>query len=319
MVTGGNNLEALDFVISIPLSRLDILDVSRNRLSFLDLAEVPRLKTLNLDNNSVASIESLGNLRHLDTLSWREQTLIPAYGFSEVQYQHCNEVRSLRLSGNTISTFAPSTPFLNLQHLELASTGLQTLSPDFGARCPNLRVLNLNYNATRDLRPLLGIVKLQRLYLAGNRVARLRRTAAVLDRLGKGLLDIDMRNNPLTVGFYTPQESSRQEKQVVPHSSQRLPTDDEEDVEGRDAKVYLLQPLDQGSDKLSRERLDEDTKLRRRVYEMLIVNACRNLERLDGLMVDRKTVGQRDGIWERLVELGVLKERDVEERGKCIE
>lgn len=268
------------------------------------------MNTLNLDGNSIASIESLNSLTNLDTLFWRNQALIPAYGFSEIQYQECHEIRNLHLSGNTISTFAPSTPFLNLQHLELASTGLQTLCSDFGLKCPNVRNLNLNYNAIRDLRPLLGIVKLQKLSLAGNRVSRLRRTAAVLDRLGEELLETDLRNNPLTVGFYTPQEPPRQEKQIVPHNpSQRSSDNDIEDIEKQAAKAYLLPSLDNRSDNSSRERLDEDTKLRRRVYEMLIVNGCKKLEGLDGLEVDRGAVGRRDGVWERLVEIGVLKER----------
>lgn len=292
---------------------MEHLNISNNRLSFIDLAEVPKLKTLKLDKNSIASIESLSSLKYLETLSWREQTLVPAYGFSEVQYQHCHEVRNLYLSGNTVSSFAPSTSFLNLQNLELASTGLQSLSYDFGLRCPNLRTLNLNYNALRDLRPLLGIVKLRRLFLAGNRVSRLRRTAAVLDRLGKDLLELDLRNNPLTVGFYTPQDASRDEKQVV-SCKFKIPTDGV-DTEGRDWNSYLLPPLEGEVDERSKERLDEDTKLRRRVYEMLIVNGCKNLERLDGLQVDRRKVGGRDDIWDRLLELGVLKEKDAKDMG----
>lgn len=309
MNTGNNDLETLDFAISVPLSKLEVLDVSENRLSFIDLAEVPHLKNVKLDKNSLASIESLRRLRHLETLSWREQTLVPAYGLSEVQYQHCHDVRNLYLSGNTISTFTTSTAFLNLQSLELASTGLQNLSPDFGLRCPNLRELNLNYNAVRDLRPLLGIMKLQRLSLVGNRVSRLRRTAAVIDRLGEELLGIDLRNNPLTTGFYIPQELSRTEKRLVPRVASQRSMDDGIDSEEQAAKAYSLAPLDKEADSASRERLDEDTKLRRRVYEMLIVNACKTLQQLDGLEVDREMVGRKDDVWERLVELGVLKEK----------
>ncbi|KAL6719440.1 Protein nud1 [Lecanora helva] len=308
-ILSNNKLEALDFAISITLSALETLDVSDNRLSFVDLAELPNLKTLKVDRNSLASIESLNSLQRLGHLSWREQNLVPAYGFSEVQYQPCHEVRNLCLSGNAISTFDPSAPFLNLQALELASTGLQSLSPDFGLKCPNLRTLNLNYNALRDLRPLLGIVKLQKLFITGNRVTRLRRTAAVLDRLWRDLEELDLRNNPLTVGFYTPQNSSQDEKQIVPHTSQTLL--EHEDSEARSTQVYLLPPLDDETDQRSLERLDEDTKLRRRVYEMLIVNGCKKLERLDGLRVNKRSVSARDGVWERLVQLGVLKEKSV--------
>ena len=314
---GNNDLEALDFTISVPLSRLEILDISDNRLSFIDLAEVPKLKSLRLDGNSIASVESLGSVKNLETLSWREQVLVPAYGFSEVQYQHCHEVRNLYLSGNTISVFAPSKPFLNLQRLELASTGLRSLAPDFGLKCPNIRKLNINYNAVHDLRPLLGVMKLQKLYTTGNRVARLRRTAAVLDRLGKEITEIDLRNNPLTVGFYTPQDSLEEERQMVPRTS--LTPVDVEESEAKDAKSYLLPPLDNEVDRRSKERLDEDTKLRRRVYEMLVINSCQSLESLDGLEVDRKSVTSKDDVWKRLLELGVLKEKDRSDVVKCNE
>ena len=289
--------------------RLENFDISDNQLSFIDLAEVPNLKSLKLDRNSIASIESLDNLSRLETLSWREQKLFPAYGFSEVQYQHWYEIRNLQLSGNVFSLFAPSATFLNLQTLELASTGLQALSPDFGLKCPNLRTLNLNYNAIRDLRPLLRIFKLQKLFIAGNRVCRLRRTAAVLDRLGDHLAELDLRNNPLTVGFYTPQDSSREERQMVPHTPPILV--ERENVETREAKAYLLPPLDTHLDESSKERLDEDTKLRRRVYEMLVVNSCKKLEYLDGLKVNRGGVSGKDDVWKRLSELGVLKEKKI--------
>lgn len=268
---------------------------------------MPKLKNLKIDKNTVAQIEDLGCLKQLETLSWRDQALEPASSLSSIQYNDCYEVQNLYLSGNHLSDFAPSTPFLNLHHLELASTGLQSFPPDFGLQCPNVRILNANYNAIHDLRPLLGIVKLGKLFLAGNRVSRLRRTAAVLDRVGNGLLEVDLRNNPLTVGFYTPQEIAREEKRVVPHGRNSKVSDDEPALDLQNTAAYLLPAGDKIADNLSRKRLDEDTKLRRRVYEMLVINGCKALERLDGLEVEREMVGKRDSIWERLIDLGVLK------------
>ena len=269
---------------------------------------MPKLKVIDIDKNLVVQIHNLNCLKQLETLSWREQKVDPASGLSEIQYNDCYEVHNLFLSGNPLSDFAPSTPFLNLHHLELASTGLSTLPLDFGLQCPNIRILNANYNAIQDLRPLLGIVKLEKLFVAGNRVSRLRRTAAVLDRVGKGLLEADLRNNPLTVGFYTPQEAAREEKRVVPHGRRsRVGDDDDAERDVFNTGAYLLPSVDKVADSVSRERLDEDTKLRRRVYEMLVVNGCKAMERLDGLEVDRAMVGKRDGVWERLIELGVLK------------
>ena len=308
----------MDFTISVPLFKLQFLNISNNRLSFIDLAELPNLKSLNLDKNSIASIESLSSLKHLETLSWREQTLISAYGISEIRYQRCHEVRNLYLSGNPLSTFAPPTPFLNLHHLELASTGLQTFASDLGMKCPNLRTLNINYNAIRDLRPLLGIVKLEKLFMAGNRISRLRRTVSVLQYLSKALVEVDMRNNPLTVGFYTPQEPVREERCVALQRHKHTEGDDE-DLEASRIEAYLLPPLDKEQDNTSRERLDEDTKVRRRVHELMIVHTCRRLERLDGLGVDRRILKKNSGVWKRLHELGVLKEKSITERDDCNE
>ena len=90
----------------------------------------------------------------------------------------------------------------------------------------------------------------------------------------------------------------------------RTVSTDDACLDTESADVYLLPRLDKEIDTISRERLDEDTKLRRRVYEMLLVNACKDLQHLDGLEVDRSIVGKKDGIWERLVELGVLREKD---------
>ena len=275
---------------------------------------MPKLKKLKIGKNSVAQIENLDCLKQLENLSWREQALTPASGLSEIQYNDCYEVRSLYLSGNPLSDFAPSTPFLNLHHLELASTGLQSFPLDFGLQCPNVRILNGNYNAIHDLRPLLGIIKLEKLFLAGNRVSRLRRTAAVLDRVGKGLLEFDLRNNPLTVGFYTPQDPAREEKRVVPHGRHSRASDDQAEHESQKTRAYLLPAVDKTADNISRERFDEDTKLRRRVYEMLVINSCKTLGRLDGLEVDREMVSRKDGVWERLIDLGVLKAKGGEDK-----
>lgn len=182
---------------------------------------------------------------------------------------------------------------------------------------PNLRVLNLNYNALRDLRPLLGIVKLQKLFVAGNRISRLRQTAAVLEDLGDELVEVDLRRNPLTVGFYTPQES-RSSSASVPLGRQmvvqqgRSPDHYQQmegysnETTGSNMKIDLLPPVDPEADTIARARLDKDTSLRRRVYEILVVNACSVLEVLDGMELDLQEAGRKDEVSDRLMQLGVL-------------
>lgn len=160
---------------------------------------------------------------------------------------------------------------------------------------PNVRVLNLNLNAVRDLRPLLGIKRLGKLSLAGNRLARLRRNLAVLSQL-KTLRELDLRENPFAVGFYLPAAENR---------VATVNANPEEAEEDRDA--YVLPRGDVERDRQYLARLDEDTKLRRRVYEMLLANSCKELRTLDGMEFDRERVLVKDEIWDRLLSLRILK------------
>jgi hypothetical protein len=70
---------------------------------------------------------------------------------------------------------------------------------------------------------------------------------------------------------------------------------------------FTLPPGDREVDAQYFARLDEGTRLRRRVYEMLIAEQCRQLTELDGLSFCRDSVLVRDEVWERLVLLGVVK------------
>lgn len=312
MLLGDNQLQDSAPPSSTPLLALEAFNISGNRILAMDVTQMPNLRSLNIDRNSIGHIQGLNRVERLETLSWREQSLFPDSSFAEIQYQDCHNIKNLYLSNNVLSSFDPSTRFLNLRNLELASAGLKTLPADFGRKLPNLQILNLNYNALRDLRPLLGIASLRNLFVAGNRISRLRQTATVLKRLGEELVEVDVRRNPLTVGFYTPQEStSAPEKRMVvqEHNQVREPIA-EDSAEVGHAKEYLLPPVNRETDTLSRARLDEDTKLRRRVYEMLMVSGCTGLALLDGMEVDQSGVGRRDGVWDRLMELGILEKRE---------
>lgn len=340
--------------LKYPFAMLETLNLSGNCLVSLDVSRIPNLRRLYLDRNAISSVRGITSLKSLETLCWREQNLMSRSDFPEIQYQDCYNVHHLYISSNILSSFSPSTTFLNLRTLEIASTGLQTLSPHFGHRVPNLRTLNLNYNAIRDLRPLVGIVRLQTLLLAGNRISRLRQTSAAFRRINSALDEIDLRQNPLTVGFYTPQEtlvSSASGKQITlhshhnptstsatststspttaiatssrsqtqphpppqpqPQSDETSPSPDLSPSPSQHSHYYTLPPLSLSADAQSCARLDKDTQLRRRVYEMMIGESCPRLKSLDGLLVEgRKQWLTRGGDEvrerERLSELGVL-------------
>lgn len=318
------------------LPRLEELSISNNNLTSLDLRNAPNLRKLEIAQNAIVQIQVAQPCHGLDVISLREQRQNLD---SSIHDKALNDARCLAFGGTKLVTFAPTTPFLNLNILELASTGLRSLPSNFGIQCRNLRTLNLNYNAIQDLRPLIGIEKLQSLYLSGNRLSRLRRNASFLKRIAVQLLELDLRSNPLTIGFYTPQGvSSIREKSSckavvrtqpavsLPPADWSSPSPSNKTLEIQSRRAsqteqqqqqnpisvdpYLLLPLDANADQLSRARLDEDTALRRRVYEMLLAHACPQLSLLDSLAVDRAAIGDRDEVWSRLLELGVLRGKE---------
>ncbi|KAK7532646.1 hypothetical protein IWX49DRAFT_569659 [Phyllosticta citricarpa] len=87
------------------------------------------------------------------------------------------------------------------------------------------------------------------------------------------------------------------------------------------ANLHSLPPQPAVLDANYRARLDADTALRRRVYEMLVAHACEGVKKLDGLAFDRARVlgtalakGKAkiddDGLWARLVEVGVVRRKE---------
>jgi hypothetical protein len=207
------------------------------------------------------------------------------------------ELHTLILCETHIPTLSMPTGWASLRNLNLASCGLQSLPETFGLSVPNVRSLNLNFNAIKDLTPILNIVELRSLLVAGNRLKRLRKTAAVLAKLGN-LEMLDLRDNPFTVGFYAKTVEGRLVK-----TEQALQEGNEEVV----GDAFTLPLCATVVDRTYFERLDEGTKLRRRVYEMLIASSCRIMGMLDGKAFEKRDVLVKDEIWERLVLLGVVR------------
>ncbi|KAI9790896.1 MAG: hypothetical protein M1816_004657 [Peltula sp. TS41687] len=290
-----NNLSDLKIEESVSLPKLRVLSMNGNHLEYLDVSKFPRLKTLQLDRNPLQNIDGLSSAEQLDSLSMREST---ANLQDTSILDNCYEARALFLSGNMFTSFHIQVDFMNLQHLELATCGLQQLPRHFGRLMANLRTLNLNFNALKDIRPLIGIVRLKKLTLAGNRLQRLRRTAHTLSHLPT-LEELDLRHNPCTLGFYPPAM-----RRHVPS-----PCDSDEDQRDRNrVEQFTFPPADAGEDEVYRRRLDVDTRFRRRVYELLIGSRCENVGYLDGLVYNRCTAAEHDEIWDRLMTLGVLYE-----------
>jgi hypothetical protein len=190
----------------------------------------------------------------------------------------------------------PCQPLFSLRYLELASCGISSLPAGFGTKIPNCRVLNMNFNALGCISRLQGMFHLNKLLLAGNRLERLRRSCLALSR-HPALTKVDLRNNPLTVGFYSPPPLD--DRLIVRSSSQPgLPELHDPYVLPRQVQIVDLNWV---------RLLDEGTRLRRRTIELLLAQKCTDLVDLDGLKFDRDEILQPDKLWKALTELGVLK------------
>lgn len=257
--------KALEVTAVMP--RLKHLSANSCGIWSLDVTRMPNLRTLEIDDNSLNDITGLGRLKKLDLLSMRAQTL--SDGKRIKIFDHPLEAQNIRLARNYIPELQLDHAFMTVKHLELSDTGLVSLPANFGIQFTNLRSLDLSYNGLRDIRPLAPLIVLESLNVVGCRIERLRKTVATIGKLEK-LRNLDMKNNPLTQGFYGPEASE---------------------------------------DRMYKGKLDDDTRIRRRTYELLMAYSCTHDGfTLDGLPFDAKLATAKDLVWERLVELGVLRE-----------
>lgn len=365
-------LESLDLSVNqlrqletpIPLRSLRTLKVSSNRLSTFDASYYPRLQLLYLDNNYLTTVSGLSGCSGIEVFSVREQFAgqSPELGASlDIDLSPLSDTRKIFLSSNRLSdrTLAPSVPMLALQLLDIASCGIQVLPNHLGKNFPNLRVLNLNFNSVGDLGAIAHMKGLSRLTVAGNRISRLRMLCQVVSSIGRSsqhdyssLRTIDLRNNPLTVGFHPPPVSGSgradthmkmlEDKLQRAHKRQNriesggglLPITSDEtgdqavvdykagvnsrervaDVEIDDP--YTLPPADAEADHKYRSRLDGSTKAKRMAVEvMLYAGTGGSVRVLDGLDLRPILESERtevDRVWSKLEQLGVFSRKGPE-------
>lgn len=282
--------------------------MKRNRLTSIELAYFTRrLQHLHLDSNCLTTTSGISHLKHLRTLSLGSQIL--EHGTLDLEpllRAKLPELHTLLLCETHIPALSIPTGWTSLRHLNLASCGLQSLPDTFGVSVPNLRSLNLNFNAIKDLRPLLNISELNTLLVASNRLSRLRKTAAVLAKLGN-LETLDLRDNPFTVGFYA---KPVEQRLVKTENALSDDTDEPQENGEKEEDAFTLPPSTPLADQTYFSRLDEGTKLRRRVYEMLMASSCKSMVSLDGKVFSKRDALVKDEIWERLVLLGVVRKSE---------
>lgn len=322
----------------------------------------PALSLLYLDQNRLSRISGLENCHNLEVLSMREQSQSVESGARialDVDLGAVKDIRKVFLSSNQLSPrcLSPSSPLLRLQLLDLAACTLPSLPSEFAASFPNLKVLNMNFNSLNELEPLVGMNCLSRLTMVGNRLSRLRRVCQILSRLGRtgrnspcSLQKLDIRGNPLTVGFYPPavtgsgkpddrKKIKGHEQTLAPQQKDRQDLSDaladlnendhipqavtweegakfEMDVEINDP--FTLPRADPQADEKYLGHLDRPTRLRRKVLELLLyAGTSGSLHTLDGLEL-RPSLGNHASdmgqAWDKLEELGVLRRKAITDK-----
>ncbi|KAF7950352.1 hypothetical protein EAE96_007639 [Botrytis aclada] len=290
------NNKLVNFMTSDDTCSAREVRLSFNNLETFDANLTPEIRILYLDANRIKTITGLLHKRNLYSLSVREQqsgTILDKSFLREAF-----EVRKLFLSGNHLGTFDPGVEYLNLQYLELANCGITSLPDDFGLMVANVRVLNLNFNGLQEFQSLLGIVRLKKLLLAGNRLSKVERLTRTL-RAFPHLTTVDMRNNHVNHNFY-------------PIALERCLIKDG-GLERNDLDVidpYSLGNADPVRDAHYISCSDMATRLMRRVYEMLVFGKKGDnpkLQKLDGLPINREVSKIRDDVWDKLLEMGYIK------------
>ncbi|KAG5952463.1 hypothetical protein E4U53_000805 [Claviceps sorghi] len=277
------------------MSWLKHLDVSDNELTVLDTSGFPNLHSVHADRNLIHQVCGVERTRRLDSLSLREQRgQVP---LDLAFLASACEVRKLFLSGNLLQHFDPQVDFLNLQLLELANCGLQSLPEKMGQLMPNLRTLNVNLNALSALAPLQFVPRLKKLLVAGNRLADSTSVTQVLMEFPH-LTQLDVRDNPMTLGFYAPVQA------LISTDGSGFPD------------LFVLPDAETTRDEAFASRLDEATSLRRRLHQVVLVASCRRLKKLDGLPVRRNDILAVDKLLQTLIDDGLIPspEQQAEEK-----
>lgn len=189
-------ISKLSLADNVKRPRLRRLMVSGNKLSELDISLCYRLMVCKAEHNQLEVVKGVENCPELITLSMGGQR-VPIGNLDSA-----NDVRDLLLVGTKILDFPLSSPFMNLNRLDLSNCGLKSLPASFACLCMNVRVLNLNFNELEDLTPLMVIPKLTHLFLVGNRIPRDSPSLRALISELEYLRALDTRNNPETEEFY---------------------------------------------------------------------------------------------------------------------
>ena len=174
-----------------------------------DLARLPYLQKLTIENSTASNLQALSSLAQLTTLNIRgcvlsndDLTVIAALpGLEHLTLSDCSlskieplsklpHLVSLDLSQNAIRDVTPLSFMENLTKLDLSNNALTNLSPL--SALDSLQELDVSYNSLTSIAPLITCTSLTALNAAANQINQL---IAFPDST---LQELDLSNNVLT-------------------------------------------------------------------------------------------------------------------------
>jgi len=162
--------------------------VPENAHSLADLALMPYLKTLTLQNQNLGTLDDLSSLSKLQILDLSGCTFPPE---ELAVLANLPSLKELTLSGCSLSTIAALDGAAGLTKLDLSSNTLRNL--EVIRNMPELTELNLKHNAVTELDNLSDLMNLETLDLSYNAITSLSPLSGCLK-----LKWLDVGNNALT-------------------------------------------------------------------------------------------------------------------------
>lgn len=163
----GNQLNEMDALVS--MTSLREINLSSNSISEVNLTQMKELSSLILSRNPITSLQGLE--KHgptLETLKLSHMTIPP------IDFGQLKALKDLDLSN---STSLPLNQFfladlVNLERINLANTGLESLEYFKGASLPRLQWLNIAGNRLRGLMELIPFNGLKTLWAGANPIQK---------------------------------------------------------------------------------------------------------------------------------------------------
>ena len=149
----------------------------------LDQNSVKDVKTLNLENYQLTSVEGLQYFKGLQELNLGMNVISDASPIENLEH-----LEILDISFNQITELAISSP--GLKELDIEGNRLYDLS--FISDLPELTILNLRDNEISDLSPLTDLTSLTHLNIRGNQIESLEALTGLVN-----LIDLNARDNQI--------------------------------------------------------------------------------------------------------------------------